>query len=155
MLRKYRVSQEQLYFFQATLHCSYKNDPILKISLLLSRQWIHFYVGIIYGKSCLKWWALFFCYFNRLSVNLLCELDAPPSHFWLAEWDSKLMALNYHTDIHYSKSKGFFLIFLFKNSRNCNISKIKLTLFLKSNQVWNIKSLEFNLFRIYKPKSKH
>ena len=33
----YMVSQEQLYFFEA--HCTYKNDPISKISSLVSRKW--------------------------------------------------------------------------------------------------------------------
>ena len=44
----YRVSQWQLYFSKA--HCFYKNYPISKISSLRSRQWIVFYLGIIYGK---------------------------------------------------------------------------------------------------------
>ena len=43
----YRLSQEQLGFLKS--HCSYKNDPILKISSLLSQKWIDFYVGIAYG----------------------------------------------------------------------------------------------------------
>ena len=44
----YRVSQLRLFF--SNPHCSYKNYPILKISSLLGRQWIDFYVGIIYNK---------------------------------------------------------------------------------------------------------
>ena len=36
--------------FFSKAHCSYKNYPILKISSLLGRQWIDFYVGIIYNN---------------------------------------------------------------------------------------------------------
>ena len=39
ILNNYRVSQEQLYFFKS--HCSYKNDPILKIySLFFSKTFM-------------------------------------------------------------------------------------------------------------------
>ena len=36
--------------FFSKAHCSFKNYPILKISSLLGRQWIDFYVGIIYDS---------------------------------------------------------------------------------------------------------
>ena len=49
----YRVSQWQLFFSNA--YCSHKNDPISKISLRLSCQWIEFYVGAIYSN--INWFA--------------------------------------------------------------------------------------------------
>ena len=36
--------------FFSKAHCPYKNYPILRISSLLGRQWVYFYVGIIYNN---------------------------------------------------------------------------------------------------------